>query len=290
MSHKIKVQHYIPRFYLQSFSIKVKEDYLYCFDKSKSKKFVVNSRNIGCESYFYDTSEDVAQLNEKALSHFESLFKSVHKKLVTSKDLSVLTSKERLLMAYFVTTQEVRTKERRAMFEDMIRQVTKKLSERKLPKESVEQIKLDEERIKLLHISTLEDVPDFAEIICKMKWMLHINRTSKPFWCSDHPVSRYNPINQWPGGEMGLLCEGIKIYFPLSPRISLCMGHPTTYASLPSRDESTDVQEIEFQNALQVFYSTSYIFSNKDDFSLAEKMIRDNPPLADTERKRFIVH
>jgi len=111
MSNRIRAQHYIPRFYLRNFSIKGKEDYLYCFDKSKSKKFMVNVKNIGCESYFYDTCEDGEQQIEKAFCTIESLFNVPFANLVSMEDLSGLTPEEKTLMAWFVVTQELRTKE-----------------------------------------------------------------------------------------------------------------------------------------------------------------------------------
>jgi len=289
MSEKIKLQHYVPRFYLQSFSIKGRKNYLYCFDKSKSNKLLVNNKNISSETYFYDTSEDDDQHIEKAFSCLESLFNFVYDKLIATEDLSCLTSLEKLKMAYFVVTQELRTKEHRAVLEDMVKQATVALSKRSAPKELIDKIKLSKEGIKSLHMDQLKYVPDYVDIVSKMKWILLINRTSMPFWCSDHPVNRFNNIDTKPYANLGLLSRGIEIHFPLSPTLSLCVCDPDMFSIMPSRYEIMDVEALSFHNWLQVYYSTRYVFSDKDDFSLAEEIIKDNPSLRNIDRKRLSV-
>lgn len=303
---RIKVQHYVPRFYLRGFSIQGRQHHLYCFDKSNLRMSKRNIKNVGCENYFYDISEDVDQQIEKNLSYLESLWKPTCDKLVSTQDVSRLTSDERKLMAYFVATQLVRTRKwRQVLFKDLPLQVAQGIRQmaEKLPWEErfrelrggmeVEQLmweKLatDEEARKGLHISCLEDIPEYADIICnKRKWILFVNRTAMPFWCSDHPITRNNPINASPWGSLGILCKGVEIHCPLSPNISLCICDSAIYYSWPNKLEISDVQDIELQNSFQVCWSARYIFSNQGDFSLAERMIKDNPSLGDIDRKRI---
>lgn len=289
MSKKIKLQHYVPRFYLRNFSIPGKEGALYCFEKSKSHSFTVNNKNIASETYFYDTPQDVDQQTEKGLSQLEASFEAITTKLIASEDLDVLTSEERLLMAYFVATQELRTREHRAVLEDMHKQTLAALSKRGVSKEWLESIELSKKKLKSLHLSVLNNVPDYADIVSTMKWTLFINRTSMPFWCSDHPVNRHNVIETKPYGNLGLLSPGIELHFPLSPKISLLTCDPLLYSWMPTKYEIKDTQNIIFQNSLQVFHSTKYVFSSTDDFSLAKEILRDNPSLGDISRKRLSV-
>lgn len=307
MSTKIKVQHYVPQSYLRRFSIQGKQDYLHCFDKFKFKKFRVNSKNICCETYFHDTSEDVDQQIEKNLRYLESLWKPTCDKLVSTQDVTRLTSNDRKLIAYFVATQLVRTKKWRQELQSLplqlaegIRQMAEKLPQEKwsgdlksgmeLEQLMLKKLATDEEVIKNLHISTLEDIPEYVDIICnKKKWILFVNRTAIPFWCSDHPITRNNPINDSPYGSLGISCKGVEIHCPLSPNLSLCICDSTMYYSWPSKFEISDVQDIELQNSLQVYWSTRFVFSNQGDFSLAERIIRDDPSLATIDGKRTLV-
>lgn len=280
MSEKIKLQHYVPKCYLKNFSIQDREDFLFCFDKSKSSKFVVNSRNIASETSFYDTYEDIDQQTEKTLSYLESSFNFACRNLVEREDLSGLTTRNWVSMARFIAIQELRTKERRTNLKDMVKRIIEGMSKVKQSDEEVERLRLltelvnTDEGVKSLHISILEDIKVLADDILHMGWVLLINRTLLPYWCSDHPVSHYHHIDMSPWGNLDLKCGAIQAYFPLSPKISLCLCDRIMGSSLPSKREVLDVRQIIFQNYLQVYGSTRYIFSNKDDFSLAEQMIK----------------
>jgi len=294
MHNKIKIQHYVPRFYLSNFAHKQKEEFIInCFEKPKEKAFSVNIKKIGAEKYFYDSSFDKNQEIEKSLGRFESKFNIAYNKIIKNLSLSVLSQKEKISFAYFIATQEVRTKEFRELIKDSIRQLKKRLSNEKLSKELERQIKEVSipNSIKSMHLKILiKDTPTFASSLLNMKWVLFINKTNLPCWTSDHPVNRYNPIDLTPYGNLGLLSPGIQIYFPLSYNLSLCICDPTLYSYLPEIYEITDKQNIIFLNHLQVKSSTRHIFSINDDFSLAKRMVKDHPYLKDIDRKRIIVN
>jgi hypothetical protein len=79
MTDTVRIQHYVPRFYLKQFSIrKGKEQYVYCFDKSQRKQFEVNIRRVGCESYFY-TAAGADQTTEEVLRKIESKFSVIYR-------------------------------------------------------------------------------------------------------------------------------------------------------------------------------------------------------------------
>jgi hypothetical protein len=87
-----------------------------------------------------------------------------------------------------------------------------------------------------------------------------------------------------------LVKRGINVYFPLRPSLVLCLLDPTTYRMLPDKVDVTDTEEVVFQNHLQVNFSTRHVFSMADDFSLATKMIIDNPELGNVKRQRHDLH
>lgn len=136
MSSRIKIQHYVPRFFLSYFSIGGEGNHVYCFDKSTLMRFTTNLRNIACESYFYDISEDTDQQVEKMFSRLESLSKVECDKLLVSEDLSSLSSK--LAVAWFIITQQLRTKEHRKKLHETITHLLKKLPQMRLNKEMEE--------------------------------------------------------------------------------------------------------------------------------------------------------
>ena len=294
MDTKIKIQHYVPRLYLNSFVIKPKKYSVYCYEKLKSKVFVTSIKNIACENYFYDTPDEQEQRIEKALSSIESSFDPIYKKILASGDLNSLTSIDKQTIAFFIMTQELRTREHRELMKDMWKQAKDRLYKEKLTDEFKERYGIDtwgtEDGTKALQLSMFKSIPSYAEILLQMKWILINNRTPIPFWTSDHPINRFNPIDMRPYGNLGLLSKGIQIHFPLSPKVVLSFSDPSTYDSFGESHETKDIQNVIFENSLQVAHSTRHIFSKINDFSLAERMLKDDPSLKDIRKKRIAIH
>ena len=323
MKNRIKVQHYVPRFYLRRFSVEGKEGYLYCFDKLESRKFVVRDKNVACESYFYDTPKYADLEIEQMFSWFESQFHVASDELAATQDLGCLDYNVKEWMADFIAMQYLRTKESRKHFREELGTSKKELSSKKRYEafavqltlveriieffpddfrvfmqktfEEVKQIPSDKKgyeewadslllRIRRLGVDApmafhlmlmLKLTPVFAEVVCKRHWRILVNRTSVPYWSSDHPVSVYSSADMRLRFDfLDVLMPDSEIYFPLTPTISLWIGDPIMSNSLPSNYEIADIRNVKFQNSLQVLSSTRYVFSNQNDFSLAEDLTR----------------
>lgn len=104
MGDTTKIQHYVPRFYLRSFSVEGKKPKLYCLDKTKLTETLTNISKLACEGHFYDGICDVGQLNEKALSQLEAKFKTPYRKLIEQQDVACLDAHEKLLLAAFIVS------------------------------------------------------------------------------------------------------------------------------------------------------------------------------------------
>lgn len=291
---KIKIQHYVPRLYLRNFSTKKKSDFfINCFDKPEEKIFSTNIENIGCEKYFYNTSNDTNQSIEKQFGNWESTLKTAYDEIIQLENLKKLSTLKLKSLAMFFIIQYYRTKEARERIRDTVQQVKEKLSKDKLSNELKEQlIDIDsEETIKQMHIaSVISMIRNGMKIIPYMKWILLKNKTSMSFWTSDNPVTPYNPIDLSPFGNLGLKNRGIQLYFPLTPYLILLICDPETYELLPSFVLIDDKENVIFQNSLQVFWSTRHIFSINDDFSLANKVLKDFPEYKNVDRKRMSVN
>src|SRR5438552_1091545 len=293
MAIKAKIEHYVPRFYLSNFSIfQAKKHLLNCFDKVQGKSFRVDIANIAAERRFYDEASDVNQSVEKTLGNYESVFNAAYERLLKFKNFRVLKKAERNAIIFFIASQEVRTREFRESLKDSITQLSKHLSRENLSEDFRKQMKeaQTDESVKSLQVDILrEQVPTYAAIMAKMKWVIMENRTSSPLWTSDHPVNRVNFIDHSPYGSLGLLKTGIQIHFPLNSTLVLCLCDPVTFRHFPDRLEIADPQNVVFQNSLQVNQSTRHVFSVDDNFALAERMIKDNPELRRVDRKRHDV-
>ena len=283
----VKIQHYVPRLYLKNFSIqKGKEYVIFCFDKTDLRQFQVNIKNIGCEKYFQNQSL------ENELNKLETEFNNVYKKLIVSRSLLCLSWKEKETLATFVAVQDLRTREQREVIRSLGKEVKKWLSDKPLSKDLEEQVMTadTEETARSIHLKlvaeTLSGKNKLPEIILGMKWMLFENNTKVPLWTSDHPINRFNPIDQSPFGNLGLESEGIQVFFPLNPTLGIMFCDPVEYGLSPER-VSCIKDHIIFCNTLQVMSSTRHVFSAKNDFFLAKKWLKENPEFTDLERKRI---
>ncbi len=293
MTKTIKIQHYVPQFYLRNFASQNGSTYFTtCFDKTNQKIFPANVDTIAAEKYFYDSDGDTNQEIERQLGQFETTFNRAYVKLLKSEHVHDLSNDELDALAYFIASQEVRTKEFREVIGDMIRQLDKRLSKEHLSKELHQQMEgvKGEGFPKEFQLEFLvEKVPLLASIVRKLKWVLFVNGTSKPYWTSDHPVNRYNSIDLAPFGNLGLLSPGIQIYFPLATRLALCICDPKVFSFVPEKYVLTDEQNVIFQNHLQVKTSTRHVFSVDKDFSLAAQMLKELPELGNIERQRVSI-
>lgn len=296
-------QHYVPKLYLRNFTHINKKECLYSFDKIKVDSYPSNIKNICQEKEFYDELES-------KFAVIESRCSNTFKSLINEKNhLFLENPANRGLISIFMAIQYLRTKEIRETLHNQLLEIKSHLDKDprplnpKLEKEFTEQEK--EEATKSCHLKLVEMYPELANILAKKKWILLINSTKIPFWTSDHPLVRFNPFFN-PNGNLGLKSTGIKIYFPLNPKLSLCLLDPEVYqyynqlkftkTSFKTQDIMkaekriiTDVSDILFQNSLQVTQSTRHIFSNVNNFDLAEEMIKEDPKLKNIDKKRFEV-
>lgn len=288
--NKVKIQHYVPRFYLENFAFKRgKEHWLYCFDKSDYRIFPVNIKDICCEKFFYESKDDEQKL-EKALSNLECESNVVFKKLIKSKSLYSLNWKEKEKFANFIIIQELRTREFREFFRSLGKEIKRVLGDKPLSKSFEQELKTidSKKKARSLHLKFVTDTvsgnSELVKMILYMKWILFENLTKMPLWTSDQPVNRFNPIEN-PIGNLGLKSKGIQIFFPLNHYLGISFCDPIEYFTYP--DKMTCIKDnIIFNNTLQVRSSTRHIFSNNNDFSLAIKWLNEHPEFKKINRRR----
>jgi hypothetical protein len=159
-----------------------------------------------------------------------------------------------------------------------------------------------------------EMISELAPYFYLKDWILFKAPKNTPFCLSDNPVTLQNFIDLSPIGNLGLAVKGIEIYFPISSLYSLGMicksykellddnfakieflkklGFDPNLDISPERIENMKRYKICMEsgiafkstranvintNSLQVIYSSRFIFSNNDDFSLAKEMIKIHP-------------
>jgi Protein of unknown function (DUF4238) len=241
-------------------------------------------RSVASHLHFYESSDTGI---ERALGAVENAFAPAYRRLREADSLDAIGPTERAVITTYLAVQHVRTEEFRATVKGTFAEIDKwaKLNKHELDDELFTMLTTaaDEEECRQIQVNLLANaVPKFEELIAQMKWMRFRNRTPMPLWTSDHPLTLFNPLT----GDLGLACPGIQVFFPLSPTASLHLCDPIAYAALPNDEVIDDVRDVMFQNTLQVFSSTRFVFSQSDDFTLAEKILNKQPELSDPERRR----
>ncbi|MEN6443622.1 MAG: DUF4238 domain-containing protein [Methanoregula sp.] len=292
MTEIIKMQHYVPRVYLRNFSFDQKSnDYaIYCFDKTNSKAFPVNISNIACERFFYDIENDEDQTIEKLLCKYEGAYAGVYNKIIENWNLNCLNSDERTILAFFFSIQYLRTKEQRISYRDVFNCVKDRLTQQCSSESLKEDLEAcgQESVLKEGHLTVfMKAVPEMAQKLLTMKWTLCKNTTTMPFWASDNPIVMDNHAENKYDRYLGYACPGIEMYLPLNPQYCLAIFDSAKYHVLPGIMETKSIENVIYNNCLQLMNSTRFIFSNTEDFSYAEKFLEKKPEYKSVDRQRI---
>jgi hypothetical protein len=298
-----KVQHYVPRFLLRHFGTG-KKDKLFAFDKQSEKSFPTNVKNVAAESRFYDFDIEGHELTiEPGLERVESTAKPVIKKILDEDSLVPLSGEDRAALSIFFAVQFIRTK----WFRQQFRELPKKLEEhaRRVYGDDVDlsgiadHIRVPDDNELAFQTAgfIMKHSRDFALQFANKAWMLAATDTKHPFMIGDHPIGLQNHIDMGPYGNLGLGVKGIEIYFPLSPRRALAMWCPSLHeafrtavqvrgeagarAVLQALENGSPLQytpeHVMNFNSLQIAHAERFVFSSADEFSLAKRMLADNP-------------
>lgn len=314
-----QVQHYVPRFLLRRFGTGKKE-HVHVFDKQTGKRFTSSARKIAAEKGLYDFKfKGVTLTLEPGLAELEARAARHIARITQERRLDVLNPIQRGELARFLAVQMVRTpafwETSHEMFERM---------ENWLRKEGMREdwfyppaeLGTRENAEKATVARAIYDAPrDLGPALVAKDWVLLQTDRKHPYVIGDHPLAMHNMIDHSPRGNLGLKVEGIEIYFPLSPQLSLGLWCPShreflmngisrlTAASerqpwLAERFSGawagaiqmmeaitkgiplpSQAENVLFFNSLQISTAERFVFSADSDFSLAEDMIKENSEL-----------
>lgn len=236
-------QHYVPRFYLKNFG-----NPIFVYDKTKSQTFKTSSKNIAFEPDFYGADNEHLLSVERAMAKLEKRMSVAVSAIIEKKNFYTLTEKLQKDLIMFLTMQYLRTKQIRQDIAGMANYIVSEYLESKgLKRDAVTLSKIGETGH---HLKLLSDWPAYATLFGAMKICTLINKTPIPFWTSDNPVSPQNEVDQYPWGNMGIVCRGIEIHLPLTPRISLAAMDPVYFKTIPEVHDVYNKQSVIRNNFL----------------------------------------
>ena len=299
---KRKKHHYIPQFYLKRFSIDEERKCVALYNH-KNKLFVQSAqiRHQACEEFLYGTDDDV----ENDLSKLENAMASMFQ-LWTEEKILVPPPQNTnafTLLKRFVLYQIFRTLKEGNNISELITQSFTAFLQVYHPEKinDFKDHKLGHQSPVLLNLllsSSKEYLLNFLD--CRFI----VNLSELPFITSDAPVVRYNQLMEDIGfytGATGLPVKGLQIFFPIHPRLMICLYDPKVYScgvnsiNCVSTESANDVHQLD---ALQYLNSNSQLFFddnvNKEyieyiieQFEYARDYLGTVSSLTKTENKTF---
>ncbi|WP_431819488.1 DUF4238 domain-containing protein [Burkholderia sp. F1] len=262
MAELTKNQHFVPRLLLRHFTTSSDED-VQIFDSTRNKVRSSSIRRVLARNNFYDDDNAVEKfLAEKVEGPAAAAVDSI----VADPNRVIEPGLPALLT--FIAVQMARTPGTQSQALDFIDGFSSKVFEQFAelnghPVESVQNLKwrpTDERamRNRLLLRSVLN-----RWLLEDLSWHVLSNGTNLPFVISDHPAVLYNWYlrNSDDPGYTGMTKNGVQIFLPLSPSVTLALIDKSVYKFGEKGSSHTllsDRRDVELLNSLQ--------FRSRQDF------------------------
>ena len=296
--------HYVPQFLLRNFASEKRET-LYAFDKWDSKQFQVAIKDAAAERGYNSFETDEASgCAEEFFTQIETTASPLIQTIVSDRQLPALSPEGRDALAQFGVAQMLRSKNHRAIY-DQMGSIIRKLAEKEGTPEFKAWVGLadlaGDKQALLIHLK--EDILRLSPYLTQKDWVLFYSTASDPLLIGDSPLIRTNTLNRSElQGTIGLASPGVEIYLPLSPTLVLGFMCPTIgemmralvnklgkaeaklassyIAALESRARlALEPPNIDFMNSQQVIASERFVYSGSNDFALVREMLESDPLL-----------
>ena len=277
-------QHYVPRFYLESFCNDAGQ--LHVYDKTTSRRFVSRPDSVAVEKDFYKLpieltgTGDTREL-ESALSDVEGDAATIIRSWVDSvgdADFQISLS-ERTRFSLFIALQMLRTREQREILAEFERRTST----------DADGFTADTDlHNHLLWNSDL--VQEFADQLADFIWVIAQNTSEVQFLTSDHPVVVKDFTNtNWILAPR-LSEVGVQVIIPLTPTLILYCKEPNHWQAVSRFDGCVSpVSFIDYmadhENSGQIGMSTRFVFSSSAQFSIADEYCDAKSPYSRPESR-----
>lgn len=227
-------QHYVPKMLLRNFAIGASSsrgrEQVHVLDKSTSRVFTANIRNIAAAFEFYEAELAGEPLDVEALlSELEGHTSAALEKVLAAETVADLSAEDRMWLSIFCSVQFVRTQTVRdrigALNEDMEAHIRRMGYD---PAQVAGFQRMSEDDIKKMGIGLIASaLREYPKYFNQKAWFVMKAEGDLDFLIGDHPIVMSNDRRFGPYGNLGLAVPGVQIYLPLSPRLTLAMWCPS---------------------------------------------------------------
>jgi len=259
-----KRHHYIPRFYLKRFSINNEGKFIGLYNH-KNNVFVEAAplRHQAYANFLYGEDDEI----ENALAEMENIVARMFHYWTEEKlfHLPFPDSAAFKLLKRFILYQAFRTPKAGSQLMTTVNEGMKIILKEIKPdlwKELESGVLVHKNPVLLSLTNSIEheDLLNFLD--CKFI----VNLSELPIISSDNPVIFYNHLMESAGnyiGATGLVAKGLQIFYPIHPRLIICLYDPKIYSLVDAKVDccSTEsIEDIHQLNALQFINSDSQLF------------------------------
>ena len=264
-------------------------EHLYVFDKLAGKAFKSSIRDAGSEKHFNTLDVDGRRINlEERFSDLDGRLAELVQMLDRDRRIDHLSSHDRYDLAFLAVVQLLRVKVQRTTLMSLPAQVAASFADLGIPNHPALVGTIDENQAKLISLRMLVDAPTLAQALVEKNWSLHLAPPESPLWISDCPIVMDNEFEH---GDLGLACEGVRVFWPVSRSVILGFACPmiannvelTNAAQARTRRRNPTfacgAAHVDFFNRLQVTQSGRFIYGPSADFAIAVQVLSAHPQL-----------
>lgn len=315
MNKKKKKQHYVPRFYLEQWSIPNKYQ-VYVYNKKEKRSYVASIYDVASEHFFYDidftrifsennlkgsgspVGDSKSVADEQFIENYfadkiEADFKDELRK-VTSRvarmnaweieNCHFLPQEGKNNLSFHLALQLIRVKYVRSSLTEMDDCLKKALEDMGASKDTINKFLIPKSQLSYVHGQMIMDddmITCISNCFSSLTWILYVNKSEKLFFTSDNPIGRESHMQHPYLSMNGLLSPGIEVYFPLSPNLMLLMFDGNFHTNLRAYDrriiELKGIEFVDFYNTKCILESENCVFSKENDFSIISEMLESDP-------------
>lgn len=281
---KPKKQHFVPQCLLKHFAT---NERISIFDSSRN--MMRNNRLVKeefAQNYFYGKDGTLENIIDKKIENPAAPLLDKFSRAIIDSELHPHRDLLVFILAQFARTPGSISEATAAIYA-YLKTITKQIGDLNgFPPEISDKIevKLKNEKDLLPLLTSI--AVNSRILIADLGQRLLINETEIPFVISDHPVSHYNWFlrSSSDPAKTSLPATGIKIFLPISPKVTLCLYDRAVYRFENRRSPITIVTrraDAHLLNSLQAMNrESSIIFSDKSQGNYVRQLCREHEPIS----------
>lgn len=284
-----KKQHFVPKFYLNSFTVKPQgsrgDAYLWVFKKYETSAYKKSPKNIGFVKYFYTSDPEFGDPDEieNILMQMEGKVSKSYRRIV--QDPSNIAEKDKAIFCRFTCFMRFRTPQSREHMRILIQNGLKQALVDEINSKGFESFVKEHENEResitkesfletfngmKLNLSNDQFIVHMIEQAQKMilplferNWSILKAPHSSCFATNDNPVVMFDQNNKDSAFIHGIGMSNTDVVFPLTP--SLCL-----YASFGVNNEVKEIGPTDVYHLNKIIANNcqGFVFANTNDFKL----------------------